>query len=633
MGKVLSYLAVLWGIFCAAQAQTIIVDDQDARFSSAAGWTQSTDSPERHAATYRETASVLSATSSVSWTPDLPAPGNYDVAVWFTDGSDRASDARYTLNYSGGSQTHEVDQRTSGGQWVPLGAFAFDAPSTEGVALSNQSSTADKKVIADAVRFVREGTTYQPYQAVWIFCRGTAEWGFYSNEAQTSATLTSVRQQNVNAIFPRIRASGRAYYISATEPRGFNIDPAYPDPLADILSKAHDTSEGKQYIEVHGWIIPYAVWSTNIIDPLPDGHVLTEHPEWVMSDYSGNTADSVGLIWLDPGVPAVEDYIVDVVLEIVQNYDVDGIHFDYIRYPGMSYGYNPVSVARFNQLYGKSGTPHPSDDPEWCDFRREQIKAVVRKAYARVKQLRWGVKMSAATITFGYNNDDFTQSRPYTQVFQDWQGMMSEGMLDLNCPMCYFDETIPEKAADFRSWTQFTAANKAGRHAIIGTQNGANYMHNNGTQMNYARDCPGIDGNIIFCYGDTSYEGPGYEDISWQTIRADTYDQRRNIPEASWLTSPSFGILCGTVRNSATTQVLDGATVTLSGGLTGTEKTDGTGFYGFLKLPPGTGYQATASHSGMESTKPFNIIAGSVTTLDFTLPETHVLDWKAFILK
>jgi uncharacterized lipoprotein YddW (UPF0748 family) len=621
MGKALLCLAVAWALFSPAQAQTIVVDDKHSDFVSTGTWTESSLSAQRHASTYRETTSALTETAAATWRPWLPTAGNYEVSVWFPEDALCLSDARYTVNYSGGLQTFHVDQRTSGGQWVILGTFPFDLSGTNNVILSNQSSVAGKKVIADAVRFVRQGTTYQPYQAAWIICHGT-DYGFYS-EAQTNATLNLLRQHNVNAIFAEMRARGRAYYISNTEPRADNIDPGYLDPLADILSKAHDTSGGKQYMEVHAWLIPYTVWKTDMGSP-PPGHVLTEHPEWVMSDYSGNTTDSEGFIWLDPGIPAVEDYIVDVTLEIVRNYDVDGIHFDYIRYPGTSYGYNPVSVARFNQLYGRSGKPYYTD-PDWRDFRREQIKAVLRKAYAKVKQLRppvragWDVKMSAATITWEYNAD-FTQSKPYRSVFQDWRAMMSEGMLDLNCPMCYFYEHSSTEAADFRSWTQFTAANKAGRHAIIGTYNAGNYIHNSGTQMNYARDCPGIDGNNIFCY----------EAISWQTIRADTYDQRRTIPAASWLTSPSFGILCGTVRDPATTQVLDGATVTLSGGLTGTEKTDGTGFYGFLKLPPGTGYLARASSGGMESTKPFNIIAGSVTTLDFTLPGASVAYWKAY---
>ncbi len=619
----LFFLTIVWGIVSSVQAQTIVVDDKHSDFISTGTWTESCVSAQRHASTYRETTSALTETATAAWRPQLPTAGNYEVSVWFPEDAQCLSDACYTVNYSGGSQAFYVDQRTSGGQWVTLGTFPFDLSGTNNVFLSNQSSVAGKKVIADAVRFVRQGTTYQPYQSIWIICHGT-DYGFYS-EAQTNETVALLRQHNVNAIFPEMRARGRAYYLSATEPRADNIDPGYLDPLADILSKAHDTSEGKQYMEVHAWLIPYTVWKTDMGSP-PIGHVLTEHPEWVMSSYSGNTIID-GFIWLDPGIPAVEDYIVDLTLEIVQNYEVDGIHFDYIRYAGSSYGYNPISVTRFNQLYGRSGTP-ATNDSDWCDFRREQIKAAVRKAYAKVKQLRWDVKMSAATITWGYNAD-FTQADPYKFVFQDWQAMMSEGIFDLNCPMCYFNESTPEKAADFRSWTQFAAANKAGRHAIIGTYNALNYMHNNGTQMNYARDCPGIDGNNMFRYGDTSKEGPGYETISWQTIRADTYDQRRDIPEAAWLTSPSFGILCGTVRDSLS-QSLDGATATLSGGLTGTQKTDGTGFYGFLKLPPGTGYLATASYGGMESTKPFTIIAGSVTTLDFTLPEASVPDWNAY---
>jgi hypothetical protein len=236
-----------------ASAQTIIIDDLHDRFSAASGWTQSSSSSQRHAATYRQIASSLSETSTAIWTPDLPATASYDVSVWYPDGADRASDARYTVNYSGGSQTFLINQQSGGGQWNTLGTFLFNAGTAGNVTLSDQSSAAGKIVIADAVRFVRQGTSYpSAYQAMWAYSWGTG----FLNATQTTQMINTARQNNVNAVFPEVRKAGDAYYVSATEPRASNIDAAYSDPLADILAKAHDTSGGKQYIEVHAWIIP-----------------------------------------------------------------------------------------------------------------------------------------------------------------------------------------------------------------------------------------------------------------------------------------------------------------------------------------------------------------------------------------
>jgi len=610
------WVAILILVYCASQvcAETIIIDNRAAEYLETGIWSSSTSSPGYQGSNYRSILTALSESATAVWSPVFASGGTYEVSVWYVQGGNRPTDAKYVINHANGSATVYIDQTTSGSTWLILGSYEF-LSSGSNVTLSNQSSVAGKAVIADAVRFVRSGTTYGDlYQGIWIYGWGT-NYGFYS-AADTDNTMAHSRQNNINCIFPEVRKVGDAHYISSTEPRASNIDPAYTDPLADVIAKAHDTSGGKQYIEVHAWVVPYRVWSGG--GAKPAGHVLLEHPEWAGQTYDGTVSGE----YLDPGVPGAQDYIKDVISEIVQNYDVDGIHWDYFRYPeGGNWGYNPVALARFNALYGKSGRPLPND-PDFCEFRRTQIEQVSRKTYAAVKAIRWNCKLSAALITWlpSPPGGDFTQTRAYYEVYQDWPAMISEGSMDFLCPMNYMREHVEAQKAGYRGWTDFTASARAGRHAIIGPGVYLNYIHNSVTQMLYAIDTPGIVGLNPYRYLDTSADS-GENDF-WYTVKADVYNQRRNVPDAPWLSSPSQGILRGTVTTDGSTPI-DGTTVTLSLGASGTIKTDGSGFYAFLKLDPGAGFTATAKAEGYsDQAKSFDIEAGVVTTLDFNMSST-----------
>lgn len=612
-GRFLSgILMVLFlGLSAGALAETIIIDNRSDAFAVSGSWDTGTY-PGYHVTDYRYTQTVAGvATHTATWSPTFESAGSFEVALWYVEGVNRPTDAEFTIHHSGGPTTVDVDQTANGSQWYVLGTYDFPA-SGGSVSVSNVSSVAGRAVIADAVRFVRTGTAYGDlYQAMWIYSWGT---GILS-ESQTNTMLSVARNNNVNAIFPEVRKVGDAYYISSTEPRATNIDPAYTDPLADILAKAHDTSGGQQRIEVHAWIVPYRVWVGT--GSKPAGHVLLEHPEWEGEQYDGTKTGE----YLDPGHPGVQDYIVDVILEIVENYDVDGIHWDYFRYPGTIWGYNPTAIARFNALYGRSGLP-ATNDPQFNEFRRKQIIQVSRKAYAAVKAVDWDCDLSAALITWlpAPPGGDFTLTRPYYDVFQDWPAMALDGSMDFLCPMNYMREHDAAQKQGYRDWTNFTAGARAGRHAIIGPGSYLNTIPNNITQMFYAIDTPGIDGVNVYRYGYSNTDGS--ETDFWYTAKADVYDARRNVPTASWLASPTQGILRGTVTGDGLP--VDGGSVTLSGGATGTIETDGTGFYAFLKLDPGTSLTATASGDGFYSqSKSFDITAGTVTTLDFALSSSQ----------
>ena len=166
-----------------------------------------------------------------------------------------------------------------------------------------------------------------------------------SNEVNT--LMNTLRAANCNAVVAEVRARANAYYNgSPYEPKGPGISPASFDPLAELLAKGHDTSNGKQRIEVHAWMVTYKTSGT-------------QPTNWMHKQYNGTLSTSE----YDPGHPSVQERIYNVAMDIVSRYDVDGLNFDYVRYPEMTelgptlWGYNDVSVARFIARCGRTGLP------------------------------------------------------------------------------------------------------------------------------------------------------------------------------------------------------------------------------------------------------------------------------------
>src|SRR5678815_2789298 len=155
-----------------------------------------------------------------------------------------------------------------------------------------------------------------------------------------------------------VRGGGDAYYQSALAPPSPALKAPLTDfdPLSYLITVAHRSG-----IEVHAWLNIYYVWSDTKHAP-PAGHVAVTHPEWLLSDAKGTRMDHVPASkwkaqgiegsFISPGVPEYRRHMVDVVHELVRNYQVDGIHLDYIRFPNKTYSYDPVSRSRFLLRYG-----------------------------------------------------------------------------------------------------------------------------------------------------------------------------------------------------------------------------------------------------------------------------------------
>jgi len=149
-------------------------------------------------------------------------------------------------------------------------------------------------------------------------------------------------------------------------------------------------------------------------------------------DFSGK----VDPRWLCPSHPANRKLEIDSMVEVATKYDVAGIHFDYIRYPGRQHCFCDGCRARFEKAIGRKVANWPKDVREdealrarWLDFRRAQITAVVEEVHRRVKKVRPECQISAAVFRNWPVHRD--------QVGQDWKDWCERGLLDFVCPMDY----------------------------------------------------------------------------------------------------------------------------------------------------------------------------------------------------
>ena len=453
------------------------------------------------------------------------------------------------------------------------------------------------------------------------------------NSSQVSALVNTARSNNFNAIIVEVRKRGDAYYNSTIEPKASDVAPQSFDPLADLLTKAHT---GGRRIEVHAWMTTYLIWNSEGASPSQTNHPYLTHPEWLSVDNTGANWDG-GNYQFDAALPGVQKHVYGVAMDIVSRYDVDGLHFDYVRYSGKEWGYHTNALERFRRRYNFNGTP-ATTDANWLQFRRDQVSGLVRKVYLNAIALKPQMKISAATICFapGITTDAqwFSGSSAWTDVLQDWRGWMREGILDLNIPMAYFRQ--PVNGADWAAWSLFAKEHTYGHQVAMGQGSYLNALTNVITQLRTVR-VPTVNSNAtaagmaIYSYAFPATTNTTAATVFNALINPTSYDTNPvplfatavGTPVMTWKTAPIHGHVKGTIRVAATSNELDGAIVTLSGPVTRIQTNDATGFYGFAHLPPGN-YTVTATYSNLTSqSAPVIIATGVVSTVDFSLSASN----------
>ncbi len=160
------------------------------------------------------------------------------------------------------------------------------------------------------------------------------------NDVKSPADVDRVIEQaaaaHLNTLFVNAYLYSFAYYNSQVAQRAEDLPVGF-DPMADLIPKAH--ARGMQ---VHAWFT-IGQLAYSLAAP---GPVLTAHPDWAMMDACGTPGR-----WLNYAKSEARQFIVDLISEMARNYDVDGIHLDYIRYADPVWSFDPDSAAGFAQKY------------------------------------------------------------------------------------------------------------------------------------------------------------------------------------------------------------------------------------------------------------------------------------------
>jgi uncharacterized lipoprotein YddW (UPF0748 family) len=301
-------------------------------------------------------------------------------------------------------------------------------------------------------------------RGLWV-----ARWSITSPEACTNI-VASAATHHFNTLFVQARGRGDAYYHSDLEPRGqaLNGKPSSFDPLSLMVSEGH-----KRGLKVHAWLNTYLTW-TGATPPSSRSHIIRAHSDWIARDRDGhcdpeNREQCEGL-FTQPSNPQVQEHLHRVFTDVASRYDLDGIHFDFVRYPNKDYDFSAPTLARFKAYMdprlSDAGRAAVSADhsrfayvhmfpKEWEAWRRDQVTGLVKRISAGVHEMKPWIEVTAAVFA---NSEDASKERG-----QDWKSWLADGTLDGVCLMAYSKntETVAKQTAQ-----ALAVAN--GRHVYTG---------------------------------------------------------------------------------------------------------------------------------------------------------------------
>lgn len=265
--------------------------------------------------------------------------------------------------------------------------------------------------------------------------RGTwiARDGLVSRQKIVS-TLDQLAAANVNVVCVDVWTRGYTIHPSDVLFAACGVrqdpDPAYVgrDPLAEFVFEAH-----RRGIEVEAWF-EYGFmfgWSGWYAGPAGTGPVLAANPSWTARDQSGNSQVSDGnggfFTWASHEHPSVRQFLIDLAVELVQRYDVDGVQFDRVRYPSTSFGYDAATVAAYQLATGQAPPTNPNN-AAWKRWRADRLTAFHVDLHAAIEARRPDVRVTdAPTVMPG----------AYDTYLQDWPAWLVAGSLDLVYPQVY----------------------------------------------------------------------------------------------------------------------------------------------------------------------------------------------------
>ncbi|GER88229.1 hypothetical protein KDW_23910 [Dictyobacter vulcani] len=316
------------------------------------------------------------------------------------------------------------------------------------------------------------------------------------------ARLDEVRAMHLNTVVVQVRPMADAFYPSHYAPwsrfltgmQGKN--PGY-DPLAFMLAEAH-----KRGLAFHAWFNPYRVANQDNVNVLVANHPARSHPDWLVH-YGGQ-------LYYNPGIPAVREFVINSILEVVRRYAIDAVHLDDYFYP------YPVAGQAFpdQETYQRYGTRTFATKGDW---RRDNINQFVHELSQRIKQLKPRVEFGISPFGVWRNksaeasgSDTRAQVTDYDNLYADIRHWIRQRWLDYVVPQIYWN--IGFAPADYQTLVRWWAHEVDGSPVQlyigqaaykVGTQPGPwSDPHQIQQQLQMNRHYPLVRGSIFFSLKD-----------------------------------------------------------------------------------------------------------------------------------
>ena len=193
------------------------------------------------------------------------------------------------------------------------------------------------------------------------------------------------------------------------------------DPLKELIGAAH-----KKGIKVHAW---FEFGFSCSYEEIDGGIILRERPHWASRDISGNIVSKNGFQWMNPFHPQVQDFILNMIKEVVTNYDIDGIQGD-DRLPALpsSGGYDQFTIELYKKEHNNNLPPENYREKGWIEWRSSKLTAFQGRIYNEVKKIKPHIIVSTAPSIHPWAKEEY---------LQDWPEWVKRGITDLVIPQVY----------------------------------------------------------------------------------------------------------------------------------------------------------------------------------------------------
>lgn len=319
-------------------------------------------------------------------------------------------------------------------------------------------------------------------------------------KSEADTILDNIAAMGLNTVFLQVRPSADAIYPSEIFPWSRYISGTVgqaPDGDFDVLAYWVDGAHSRG-LQLHAWLNPYRITKDGQSewDALPESSPAKQHPEWVV-EYEEN-------YYFNPGLPAVQQLVVDGAAEIVKNYDIDGIHLDDYFYPGTDFN-DAATFARYGDDFNDIG-----------DWRRDNVNTLIAALDETLHEINPALSFGVSPAGIWDNKTDNpkgseTNGRSsYREIYCDSVEWIKKGTVDYICPQLYW--SIGYEIADFEVlvdwWQQVVSTSDVALYIGIGAYRAAEAQPGDvwyGTeelqrQLTLLDDSIDIQGEVFFSY-------------------------------------------------------------------------------------------------------------------------------------